>query len=150
MNKGIYAFINYDEIFVVVCKTECPNEWKKLNELEGYEVELDDDFYLQETDGRGELEETLSGKLLVFKSSDENIYFKCPITDDILKHFTSTEGEFVLIQSELLLDENEVLEKIEEGEIERLICFFYTEEEKRKHFELDEKGNILEVKEDEE
>ena len=107
MNKGLYSFAKDNDIFVVVCKSECPNEWQTLNELNGLEVESDDMFYIMGTDARGELEETISEKLLVFKSN-ETIYFKCPVSDEVLNILISTSGEegFMLIQSELLLNEN--------------------------------------------
>ncbi|NDV95902.1 hypothetical protein D0T84_13415 [Dysgonomonas sp. 521] len=147
MNKGMYAFAKGNDIFVVVCKNKCPDEWQALSGLDGWEVESDDMFYIMGTDARGELEETLSEKLLVFKSN-ETTYFKCPISDDVLNILVSTSGEegFMLIQSELLLDENQIYQKFTEGEIEGLICCFYTDEKKREIFNLDEKGNILELK----
>ena len=149
MNKGMYAFVKDNEIYVVVCKTECPNEWQALKELEGYEIESDDMFYIMGTDARGEMEETSSGKLLVFKSN-ETTYFKCPVSDEVSNFLISPgfEGGFMLIQSELLLDENQIYEMFLEQEIEGVICCFYTEENKRETFELDEKGNILSLKSD--
>lgn len=147
MNKGMYAFAKDNDIFVVVCKTECPDEWEALRELDGWEVESDDMFYIMGTDARGELEETLSEKLLVFKSN-KTTYFKCPISDEISTIFISTncENGFMLIQSELLLDENQIYQLFTEQEIEGLICCFYTDEKKREIFNLDEKGNIIGLK----
>lgn len=143
----MYAFAKDNDIFVVICKTECPNEWQALRDLDGWEVESDDMFYIMGTDARGELEETLSEKLLVFKSNDTT-YFKCPISNELLNIFTSTgKGNgFMLIQSDLLLDENQIYQMFTKQEIEGLICCFYTDEEKREIFNLDEKGNILEMK----
>jgi hypothetical protein len=149
MNKGMYAFAKGDDIYVVVCETECPNEWQALRELDGCEVESDDMFYIMGTDARAELEETMTEKLLVFQSN-ESIYFKCPVSDEVLDILTSSNGEsgFMLIQSNLLLDENQIYQMFSEQEIEGLICCFYTEEKKREIFELDEKGNILSLKAD--
>ena len=128
MNKGIYAFVKDNEVFVVVCKTECSNEWEALRELDGCETESDDMFYIMGTDAWGELEETLSEKLLVFKSN-ETTYFKCPISAEILTILTrENERGFMLIQSELLLNENQVFQMFSEQEIEGLICCFYTDE----------------------
>jgi hypothetical protein len=99
------------------------------------------------TDARGEFEETLSEKLLVFQSN-KTTYFKCPISDEISNIFISTncENGFMLIQSELLLDENQIYQLFTEQEIEGLICCFYTDEKKREIFNLDEKGNITGLK----
>ncbi|MDR2861273.1 MAG: hypothetical protein LBV07_01820, partial [Syntrophobacterales bacterium] len=118
MNKGMYAFAKGNDVFVVVCKTKCPNEWQALKELDGCEVESDDMFYIMGTDARGELEKTLSEKLLVFRSN-ETIYFKCVVPDEVL-NILSEESGFMLIQSDLLLNENQIYQMFTEQEIEGL------------------------------
>lgn len=146
MSKGLYAFLKDDEIFVVVCKTECPDEWNNLRELDGWEVESDEQFYIMGTDARAELEETISGEMLTYKSNDIT-YFRCPVSSDIADFLKLKEIiGFILIQSETLIDEGLVYEMFSGQEIEGLICAFYTENKKNEIFELDEKGNILGLK----
>ncbi|MFV0541277.1 MAG: hypothetical protein ACK5MZ_08585 [Aestuariibaculum sp.] len=146
MNKGLYSFVKNDELFVVICKTENPTEWKNLRELDGWEVESDDQFYIMGTDARAEIEETEHGKLLTYKAN-EIIYFKCSITNEVTAFLKDKETiGFFLIQSEISIDEKQVYKMFKKQEIESLICAFYTENKKREIFELDEKGNILGLK----
>jgi hypothetical protein len=142
-NIGLYSFLENDDVYVVVTKNECPIEWEKLKKIDGWEVESEDNFYIMGTDARAELECIGSEKLLVFKSND-TIFFKCPISSEIIDYFTSfgTTG-FYLIQSEILLNKEDVYQKFTEGEIDGLICCFYTDDKKKEIFDLDENGSIL-------
>lgn len=142
MNKEIFAFIKNDNVFVVVCGSEC----EKLNELNGCEIESDDLFYIMGTDARGELQETSSGKQLIFKSNDVT-YFRCPLEDEVLEQFSSNESlGFCLIRSEVLIDEEEAYRMFTGQEIDGVICSFYTELEKQQIFETDKSGNIIGLK----
>lgn len=144
MNNGLYAFVKDDELFVVVCKPECNNEWNKLSELNGWEVESDDQFYIMGTDARAELDEDT--KTLTYQSTD-TIYFKCPVSSEVI-NFLKLKQElgFFLIQSETLIDAESVFTLFANQEIEGLICAFYTEDRKKNIFELDEEGNIIGLK----
>lgn len=146
MNKGLYAFLKEDEIFVVVCKSECLNEWENLRQIDGWEVEADDKFYIMGTDARAELKNTTSEKLLEFKSNDAT-FFKCPISTEFEEYLIKKGAiGFFLIQSEDLVDEEQAFQMFSDGEIEGLICAFYTKEKKIEFFELDENGNISGLK----
>lgn len=142
-NIGLYSFLENDDVYVVVTKNECPIEWENLKKIDGWEVESEDNFYIMGTDACAELECIGSEKLLVFKSND-TIFFKCPISNEIADYFTSfgTTG-FYLIQSEILLNKEDVYRKFTAGEIDGLICCFYTDDKKKEIFDLDENGSIL-------
>lgn len=81
---------------------------KIYTELDGLEVESDENFYIMGTDARAEIECTSMDKLFVFKSNDK-IFFKCPISNEIEHYFLSygTTG-FYLVQSEITIDEEQV------------------------------------------
>lgn len=146
MSKGLYAFLKEDEIFIVVCKIECPDEWNNLRELDGWEVESDGQFYIMGTDARAELEETMSGEILTYKSNDTT-YFRCQVSNQVADYLKLKQIlGFILIQSETLIDEGLVYKMFSDQEIEGLIGAFYTENKKNEIFELDEKGNILGLK----
>lgn len=133
-NSGLYAFVKDDDVFVVVCKPECTNEWNKLSELNGLEVESDDKFYIIGTDARAELDENT--KTLTYKSND-TIYLKCPVSSEVIAFLKlKQELGFFLIQSEISIDEESAFIMFANQEIESLICAFY----------MDEEGNIIGLK----
>ena len=146
MNKGLYSFVKDDELFVIICKTENPAEWQQLRTLDGWEVESDDQFYIMGTDARAELEKTTSEPLLIYKSNEE-IYFQCAISNEIVDFLETKEIlGFFLIQSELSIGKEQAYKMFLDNEIEGLICAFYTENKKNEIFELDVEGNITGLK----
>ena len=133
-------------MFFIICKTENPTEWQQLITLDDCEVESNDQFYIMGTNGRAELEKATSETLLIYKSNEE-IYFQCSISNEIV-HFLETKETlgFFLIQSELPTGKEQAYKMFFENEIESLICAFYTENKKNEIFKLDVEGNIKGLK----
>ena len=142
------CFSHNDNVIVVVHQESWENDLRELGDksMDGGEVF----FFLLSVDAWGELEIINSQKYLVFKSSENEVYYRCQITDDILEKL-EREGGFLLILTEIPITVSELeenfnqsceLEEIEtwirkkekengatEGSIDGLICCFLTDED---------------------
>ena len=144
-----FYYSNEDNVMIIV-----PYD-NNLAQLHGLTVEVDNEFfyYLQGIDAWGELKEKNGDKMLVFKTI-ETTYFECSISDEILEKLMREHG-FMLVETKIPITleelhkvfdnscefeeidawmrEKEDEHSLEIGDINGMLCCFFTEEEKLEH-----------------